>query len=179
MMKILKEQNPQNQANQRVENEIATFEDANVQNAVYMNALELQNIYSNYIIGHGKNAINEMAKNKSMQFVEKTQIIRGKTSSPSVNQRDVDLEKQTSDIHDWIKSKHSQSRNILVEFTKHATAYVRVSANLKLFFDPNFGIVRFTSISRIAKFFEGLFKIPEVRSSYMRNDETIDLRAYR
>lgn len=171
MMKISKEQTPASQANQRVEAEISLMGNTDFQNSVFMNSLELHNIY--YTSNGG---LIQMAALKNLAFegpAQDTTIMRGSTSSIGESTKDVDLENQTKDIQAWLKAHHRTNSYIVVQTTKHAMAYVRISNDLKFFFDPNFGLVRFRSISKIAKFFEGLFSIPVLMNGYMPGARTL------
>lgn len=173
VMKVLREQTPHSDATARVNAEIPTLASQDVQNTFYMNALELHNIYKN-------SDLNAAARTKNLEFVEGTRISKGATSTIGETTRDVDIDRQAKDIHDWIKARHSQSSYFIVEFKKHATAYVRIGPNLKFFFDPNFGIVKFTSIEHIDRFLYEILNARIFQGHYMiPNDKSMSLKAYR
>lgn len=177
MMKVAKEQTPANQANQRAMNEITLMGNENIQTSFYMNALELHNLY------YTSSDIKQIAALKNLIFegpAQSTSIARGMTSSIGTVTKDVDLEKQARDIQDWLKAHHRSHSYITFETRKHAMAYARVGGDLKFFFDPNFGVVMFHSISKIGKFFEAFLNIAELKNGYMPNGITdIRLNAFK
>lgn len=161
-IKRLKTNGPIIKAGDRIDPELQRLANSADQNTYLKDALELLNSV------YGKN-LNTAAGSKNLRFSQETTISTA------------DSARKSKEIFEWLNSKYTTINSFfLLEFKAHTSAFVGILPNLSFFFDPNFGIVKFTSIAQIDKFFLEIFNEKVFQDIYMDNgnQKGVTLKAF-